>query len=114
MVIRSGEAKPVPLTRSSAGQIAFASSSSWQRRRHEAPCLDRGEDRRTRAEFRGGEPGESSANLYDRRIQSAIEIPGQKMQRRAEFLFASAGSKPAGYVHPLAIRAMQEIGIDIS
>jgi len=26
----------------------------------------------------------------------------------------SAGSKPAGYVHPLAIRAMQEIGIDIS
>jgi arsenate reductase len=27
---------------------------------------------------------------------------------------ASAGSKPAGYVHPLAIRAMKEIGIDIS
>lgn len=27
---------------------------------------------------------------------------------------ASAGSKPAGYVHPLAIRVMQEIGIDIS
>src|SRR5690349_3283717 len=27
---------------------------------------------------------------------------------------ASAGSKPAGYVHPLAIRSMQEIGIDIS
>lgn len=27
---------------------------------------------------------------------------------------ASAGSKPAGYVHPLAIRAMAEIGIDIS
>ena len=26
----------------------------------------------------------------------------------------SAGSKPAGYVHPLAIVAMQEIGIDIS
>ncbi len=26
----------------------------------------------------------------------------------------SAGSKPAGYVHPLAIRVMQEIGIDIS
>jgi arsenate reductase len=26
----------------------------------------------------------------------------------------SAGSKPAGYVHPLAIRAMKEIGIDIS
>src|SRR5687768_11311705 len=26
----------------------------------------------------------------------------------------SAGSKPAGYVHPLAIRAMQEIGIDIT
>lgn len=27
---------------------------------------------------------------------------------------ASAGSKPAGYVHPLAIRAMGEVGIDIS
>jgi arsenate reductase (thioredoxin) len=27
---------------------------------------------------------------------------------------ASAGSKPAGYVHPLAIKAMAEIGIDIS
>lgn len=26
----------------------------------------------------------------------------------------SAGSKPAGYVHPLAIRVMQEIGIDLS
>ncbi len=30
------------------------------------------------------------------------------------FEVASAGSKPAGYVHPLAVRAMQEIGIDIS
>jgi arsenate reductase len=27
---------------------------------------------------------------------------------------ASAGSKPAGYVHPLAIRVMEEIGLDIS
>jgi arsenate reductase len=27
---------------------------------------------------------------------------------------ASAGSKPAGYVHPLAIRALDEIGLDIS
>jgi arsenate reductase len=27
---------------------------------------------------------------------------------------ASAGSKPAGFVHPLAIQVMQEIGIDIS
>ena len=26
----------------------------------------------------------------------------------------SAGSKPSGYVHPLAIQAMQELGIDIS
>ena len=26
----------------------------------------------------------------------------------------SAGSKPAGYVHPVAIEVMQEIGIDIS
>ncbi len=26
----------------------------------------------------------------------------------------SAGSKPAGYVHPLAVRVMKEIGIDIS
>ncbi len=30
------------------------------------------------------------------------------------YVVASAGSKPAGYVHPLAIRAMEEIGIDIS
>jgi arsenate reductase (thioredoxin) len=27
---------------------------------------------------------------------------------------ASAGSRPAGYVHPLAIRALAEIGIDIA
>jgi arsenate reductase (thioredoxin) len=26
----------------------------------------------------------------------------------------SAGSKPAGYVHPLAVEAMQEVGMDIS
>ena len=26
----------------------------------------------------------------------------------------SAGSEPAGYVHPLAVRVMKEIGIDIS
>ena len=31
-----------------------------------------------------------------------------------QYRVASAGSKPAGYVHPLAIRAMSEIGIDIS
>jgi len=30
------------------------------------------------------------------------------------FAVHSAGSIPAGYVHPLAIRVMQEIGIDIS
>jgi arsenate reductase len=30
------------------------------------------------------------------------------------FRVASAGSKPAGYVHPFAIKVMQEIGIDIS
>jgi arsenate reductase len=27
---------------------------------------------------------------------------------------ASAGSKPSGFVHPLAVRAMAEIGIDLS
>lgn len=27
---------------------------------------------------------------------------------------ASAGSKPAGFVHPLAVRVMSEVGIDIS
>jgi arsenate reductase len=27
---------------------------------------------------------------------------------------ASAGSNPAGYVHPLAIRVMRELGIDLS
>ncbi|MBI5381147.1 MAG: arsenate reductase ArsC [Opitutae bacterium] len=31
-----------------------------------------------------------------------------------QFDVQSAGSKPAGYVHPLAIRVMQEIGIDLS
>ena len=30
------------------------------------------------------------------------------------FRVESAGSKPAGYVHPLAIKALAEIGIDIS
>jgi arsenate reductase len=30
------------------------------------------------------------------------------------FRVASAGSKPAGYVHPLAMQVMKEIGIDIS
>jgi arsenate reductase len=30
------------------------------------------------------------------------------------FTVASAGSNPAGYVHPMAIRALSEIGIDIS
>ncbi len=30
------------------------------------------------------------------------------------FEVASAGSKPAGYVHPLAIDVMKEIGVDIS
>ena len=33
---------------------------------------------------------------------------------RGLFDVASAGSKPAGFVHPLAIKAMAEIGIDIS
>jgi arsenate reductase len=31
-----------------------------------------------------------------------------------KFTIASAGSKPAGYVHPLAIRTLAEMGIDIS
>lgn len=30
------------------------------------------------------------------------------------FEIVSAGSKPAGYVHPLAIAALKEIGVDIS
>ena len=33
---------------------------------------------------------------------------------KGRFRVASAGSNPAGYVHPLAIRALAEIGIDIS
>lgn len=33
---------------------------------------------------------------------------------KGEWASESAGSKPSGYVHPLAIRAMQELGIDIS
>jgi arsenate reductase len=31
-----------------------------------------------------------------------------------EWEAVSAGSKPAGYVHPLAVEAMREIGIDLS
>lgn len=31
-----------------------------------------------------------------------------------DYIVASAGSKPAGYVHPLAIKVMGEIGLDIS
>jgi len=33
---------------------------------------------------------------------------------RGEWESASAGSKPSGYVHPLAIQAMSELKIDIS
>ena len=33
---------------------------------------------------------------------------------KGEWESASAGSKPSGYVHPLAIRAMKELEIDIS
>ena len=33
---------------------------------------------------------------------------------KGSFRVASAGSKPAGHVHPLAIHVMKEIGIDIS
>ena len=33
---------------------------------------------------------------------------------QGHFRVASAGSKPAGYVHPLAIQVMKEIGLDVS
>ena len=33
---------------------------------------------------------------------------------QGRFRVASAGSKPTGYVHPLAIQVMKEVGIDIS
>src|SRR5436190_7496430 len=33
---------------------------------------------------------------------------------KGRFLVASAGSKPAGFVHPLAIKVMREVGFDIS
>jgi arsenate reductase len=33
---------------------------------------------------------------------------------KGRFEVASAGSRPAGFVHPLAVRVMAEIGIDIS
>ncbi|PQO44035.1 arsenate reductase ArsC [Blastopirellula marina] len=32
---------------------------------------------------------------------------------QGEWQAESAGSKPSGYVHPLAIRAMSELGVDI-
>lgn len=37
-----------------------------------------------------------------------------KKELGSQFRIESAGSKPAGYVHPLAIKALAEIGIDIS
>ena len=33
---------------------------------------------------------------------------------RDRFRVASAGSKPAGYVHPLAIQVMAEVGVDLA
>jgi arsenate reductase (thioredoxin) len=33
---------------------------------------------------------------------------------KGRFQVASAGSKPAGFVHPLAIKVMREVGLDIS
>jgi arsenate reductase len=33
---------------------------------------------------------------------------------QGKFRVASAGSIPVGYVHPLAIRVMQEVGVDLS
>ncbi|MCA9050555.1 MAG: hypothetical protein KDA89_17580 [Planctomycetaceae bacterium] len=30
------------------------------------------------------------------------------------FVASSAGADPAGYVHPIAVQVMQELGIDIS
>lgn len=33
---------------------------------------------------------------------------------QGRFRVASAGSKPAGYVHPLAIQVMAEVGVDIA
>ncbi len=33
---------------------------------------------------------------------------------KGQFRVASAGSKPVGHVHPLAIKALAEIGLDIS
>jgi arsenate reductase len=33
---------------------------------------------------------------------------------KGRFEVASAGSRPAGYVHPMAVRVMAEIGIDLS
>ena len=40
---------------------------------------------------------------------------GLLRQAAGDFLeVASAGSKPAGYVHPLAVQVMNEVGIDIT
>lgn len=36
------------------------------------------------------------------------------MAAKDQFLVASAGSNPAGFVHPLAIKTMAELGIDLS
>jgi len=36
------------------------------------------------------------------------------MAGKGEWEAVSAGSKPSGYVHPLAIEAMKDLGVDIS
>ena len=46
------------------------------------------------------------------RSQMAEGLVGHYLSE--EWLASSAGTEPAGYVHPLAIRAMAEIGVDIS
>lgn len=51
------------------------------------------------------------SHLAEGILRQALEPwPGGQTRWRV----ASAGSKPAGYVHPLAVRVMAEIGIDLS
>ena len=59
----------------------------------------------------------AASNTFDSRLLERPRICG--IQRRQFRLGGSepersAGSKPAGYVHPLAVEVMKEIGIDIS
>lgn len=79
--------------------------------------------------LRGPDGSDAHARLYNRRMTSNKRVlflctgnscrsqMAEGLLRKIganRFTALSAGSKPAGYVHPMAVTAMSELGIDIS